>query len=68
VDIDLWPVWEHIGIPLLALRGESSDLLLPETLSRMAAKAQTHVVADAGHAPALMDAPTISRVRAFLSG
>jgi pimeloyl-ACP methyl ester carboxylesterase len=68
VDIDLWPVWEHIGIPLLALRGESSDLLLPETLSRMAAKAQTHVVADAGHAPALMDAPTISLIRAFLSG
>jgi pimeloyl-ACP methyl ester carboxylesterase len=66
-DIDLWPVWEHITIPLLTLRGETSDLLPPETLSRMALKSQTHEVAGAGHAPALMDAPTIAIIRAFLT-
>jgi pimeloyl-ACP methyl ester carboxylesterase len=65
-DIDLWPFWERIAIPLLALRGETSDLLLPDTLARMSARAQTHVVPGAGHAPALMDAPTIAVIRAFL--
>jgi hypothetical protein len=29
--------------------------------------AETLLVADAGHAPALMDAPTIAVIRAFLS-
>jgi hypothetical protein len=29
--------------------------------------AQGHVVVDAGHAPALMDAPTIAVIRAFLT-
>jgi pimeloyl-ACP methyl ester carboxylesterase len=65
-DVDLWPFWERIDIPLLALRGETSDLLLPDTFARMGAKAQTHLVAGAGHAPALMDAPTIAVIRAFL--
>ncbi len=67
-DLDLWPVWEAIRAPMLTIRGESSDLLLPETLDRMAAKSQTHVVADTGHAPALMDAPTIGRIVEFLRG
>lgn len=68
-DVDLWPVWDRIDIPRLVLRGEASDLLLPETLARMAADgAATHVVAGAGHAPALMDEPTIAVVRSFLHG
>ena len=66
-EVDLWPVWRQISIPVLAIRGESSDLLLPETLERMAAGGTaTHVVPDAGHAPALMDAPTIAVIRGFL--
>ncbi len=66
-EVDLWPVWRQIGIPVLAIRGASSDLLLPETLERMAAGGTaTHVVPDAGHAPALMDAPTIAVIRGFL--
>jgi hypothetical protein len=32
----------------------------------MAGKAATHVVPDCGHAPALMDAPTMATVRGFL--
>jgi pimeloyl-ACP methyl ester carboxylesterase len=65
-DMDLWAFWDRITIPLLAIRGETSDLLLEETFTRMGDKAQTHTVAHAGHAPALMDAPTIAVIRAFL--
>jgi pimeloyl-ACP methyl ester carboxylesterase len=67
-DTDLWPLWPAITASVLAIRGVDSDLLLPETLGELArAGAQTHVVADAGHAPALMDAPTIERIQAFLA-
>jgi pimeloyl-ACP methyl ester carboxylesterase len=65
--IDAWPVWNAITTPMLVLRGADSDLLLPETLTRMAAKAATHVVPDCGHAPALMDTATIAVVREFIS-
>lgn len=68
-DADLWPLWARIGVPVLAIRGEASDLLLPETLDRMAAGGATPlVVPDAGHAPALTDAPTIGAIRDFFSG
>ncbi len=65
-DVEMWALWEAISVPMLTLRGESSDLLLPETLARMAEKSATHTVADAGHAPALMDRPTIKAVADFL--
>ncbi len=68
IDADMWPLWELIKIPILAIRGESSDLLTTETFERMRHDgAETLLVADAGHAPALMDAPTIAAIRAFLS-
>ena len=65
-DVDMWPLWDQITAPMLVLRGAESDLLLPDTLTRMAAKARTHVVPDCGHAPALMDAATIGVIREFL--
>jgi pimeloyl-ACP methyl ester carboxylesterase len=65
--IDLWSYWDRIAVPMLALRGAESDLLLPETFTRMAEKAATHSVPDCGHAPALMDAPTIAVIREFLT-
>ena len=65
-DLDLWPLWDAITAPMLVLRGERSDLLLPETLARMGGKAATHTVADCGHAPALMDATSIKTIREFL--
>jgi pimeloyl-ACP methyl ester carboxylesterase len=65
-DIDLWPFWNRINARMLAIRGQTSDLLLPETFELMAAKAQTHLVPKTGHAPALMDAPTIKVIRDFL--
>jgi pimeloyl-ACP methyl ester carboxylesterase len=68
-DVALWPFWAAITIPVLVLRGESSDLLLAETLEQMQARPGTtaHVVAGAGHAPALMDAPTIAVTARFLA-
>jgi len=66
-DMDIWPIWDRIEIPILVLRGETSDLLLPETLDRMAHKARTHTVPGCGHAPALMDTPTIAVIENFLS-
>jgi pimeloyl-ACP methyl ester carboxylesterase len=66
-DLDMWPVWDRIAVPMLTLRGESSDLLVPETFARMAAKSALHVVAGAGHAPAMMDEPTMAVVARFLT-
>jgi pimeloyl-ACP methyl ester carboxylesterase len=67
-DVDLWPFWAAVTIPVLVLRGETSDLLLPETLEQMQTRPGTeaHIVAGAGHAPALMDAPTIDVIARFL--
>jgi pimeloyl-ACP methyl ester carboxylesterase len=68
IDADMSPIWELIKIPVLAIRGESSDLLSEETFARMQeAGAEGLVVRDAGHAPALMDTPTIEAIRSFLS-
>jgi pimeloyl-ACP methyl ester carboxylesterase len=67
LDVDLWPVWEAIKVPVLAIRGAESDLLLPETLERMKNEgAHTYIVPEAGHAPALMDSDSIAAIRAFL--
>ena len=66
--VELWPMWEKIAVPVLAIRGERSDLLLPETLARMGQSgARTLTVQGVGHAPSLMDEPTIGAIRAFLS-
>ena len=68
-DVPLWLYWAAVTIPVLVLRGETSDLLLAETLERMMARPGTeaHIVAGAGHAPALMDAPTIDVIVRFLA-
>jgi pimeloyl-ACP methyl ester carboxylesterase len=65
-DMDLSPYWQRVTCPTLVLRGAESGLLLPETLSQMSAKADTHVVPGAAHAPALQDTPTIAVIRQFL--
>lgn len=65
--VDMWALWDRIAIPVLAIRGEKSDLLLPETLARMEASgAKGLVVPDTGHAPALVDPSQIAAIRAFL--
>jgi pimeloyl-ACP methyl ester carboxylesterase len=69
-DVDLWPVWEAIEIPVLVLRGADSDLLLAETAAEMAARGRRAEVVEipgCGHAPALMDERQIALVRDWLS-
>lgn len=67
LDVDMWPVWEMIKIPRLVIRGAQSDLLLSKTCERMIAEgAEGYSVADAGHAPALLDYESQARIKAFL--
>ncbi|MCB5943384.1 alpha/beta fold hydrolase [Acidocella sp. KAb 2-4] len=67
IDVDMWPLWEMIRLPRLVIRGGESDLLTEPTYARMLETgAQGYVVEDAGHAPALMDADSIARIKAFL--
>ncbi|TWB30881.1 pimeloyl-ACP methyl ester carboxylesterase [Nitrospirillum bahiense] len=68
-DVDLWPVWGMIRSPVLAIRGLQSDLLTAEIAQAMTErgpKATLFEVADAGHAPALMDPAQLAAVRDFL--
>ncbi len=66
--VDLWPLWPRITAPVLAIRGANSDVLMPDTLSRMAASgAEVLTIPHAGHAPTLMDGAQIEAIRAFLS-
>jgi pimeloyl-ACP methyl ester carboxylesterase len=66
-DIDLTPFWQQITCPMLTLRGAQSDLLLPATFAAMAEKSALHTVANCGHAPALMDGPSIAVIDRFLA-
>ena len=66
-DVNLMNFWRKIDVPMMTIRGERSDLLLPETLEEMVASGSASlVVPGAGHAPALMDEKTISRIADFL--
>jgi pimeloyl-ACP methyl ester carboxylesterase len=66
-DVDMGALWAAIRAPVLAVRGETSDLLLPDTFSAMLADgAEGLTVPGAGHAPALMDGGTIAAIREFL--
>ncbi|TAG77037.1 MAG: alpha/beta hydrolase [Betaproteobacteria bacterium] len=67
--VDLWPIWDSVSIPTLVLRGVHSDLLSQSTLNKMIRSPlnkRALTVEDTGHAPMLMDAPTIAEIRAFL--
>jgi pimeloyl-ACP methyl ester carboxylesterase len=65
-DLDLSHWWNAIDIPLLTLRGETSDVLPKPVFEQMALKGRTLEIPNTGHAPALLDAPTIEAVRVFL--
>lgn len=69
-DMELWPLWPAVATrPVLVLRGESSDLLLPATAAQMAESPGVvlETIAGCGHAPALMDAAQIALVARFLA-
>jgi pimeloyl-ACP methyl ester carboxylesterase len=67
VDVNLMDFWRKIEVPTLTIRGELSDLLLPETLAEMERGGSASLtVPGVGHAPALMDEQTIAAIGAFL--
>lgn len=68
---DLWEAFAALAqLPILALRGETSNILSTETFAEMARRApklERHTVPGQGHAPLLLDQPTIERVMQFLN-
>lgn len=65
----LWHAYDTLDCPILILRGEHSDLLLPATVADMLARnprASVHEIAEAGHAPTLMTPEQIAPVAQFL--
>jgi pimeloyl-ACP methyl ester carboxylesterase len=69
-DYEQWPAWDSLSLPVLCLRGESSDLLLAETAEAMRVRGPRAVVvtvAGCGHAPALNTPEQIALVERFLS-
>ncbi len=64
-----WDDWDRLDIPVLCLRGESSDLLLPETAEQMRRRGPRAVVVEVkgcGHAPALNTPEQFALVERFL--
>ena len=69
-DYDQWEAYDAIDVPTLCLRGETSDLLLPETADEMRRRGPRAVVvtiAGCGHAPALNVPDQFGLVERFLS-
>jgi Predicted hydrolases or acyltransferases (alpha/beta hydrolase superfamily) len=68
--LDLWPLYDAIVCPTLVLRGESSDLLLPdvaEEMTRRGPRAQLVTISGCGHAPMLNAADQIAVLKGFLA-
>jgi len=68
---ELWPQFTALGhVPLLAIRGENSDILSDKTFAEMRTRhpRMTAVtVRGQGHTPLLMDGPTIGAIADFLA-
>lgn len=67
----LWTAWERIRCPILLLRGEDSDLLLPRTAEEMVQRnprAKLVEVPDCGHAPALLKESQTRIIEEWLRG
>ena len=67
----LWAAYDAITCPTLLVRGELSDLLLPEVAQAMTErgpKAQLVEIAGVGHAPTFMHAEQIKLAEDFLLG
>lgn len=67
---DLWPLWDGLAhLPLLLIRGEVSNILLPETVERMRSSRpdmQVVTIAGVGHVPTLAEGASVAAIRAFL--
>jgi pimeloyl-ACP methyl ester carboxylesterase len=68
---DLWPLWDTLAkLPMLAIRGEHSDILSAATFERMQKKPALRAltVANRGHAPLLDEPGCVAAIDAFLAG
>ena len=66
-----WEAWDSLDLPVLCLRGETSDLLLPEVAEAMRTRGPRAVVVTlpgCGHAPALNTAEHFGLVERFFAG
>ena len=69
-DHEQWDAWDSLTLPVLCLRGESSDLLRPDTAEAMRVRGPRAVVVTVpgcGHAPALNTPEQFALVERFLS-
>ena len=69
-DYALWDAWDSLDLPVLCLRGEHSDLLLPEVADAMRNRGPRAVVvqiAGCGHAPTLNTPEQYALVERFLA-
>jgi pimeloyl-ACP methyl ester carboxylesterase len=70
-DYDQWDAYDALDIPVLCLRGATSDLLLAETAEEMRRRGPRAVVVTipgCGHAPALNVPEQLQLVERFLNG
>lgn len=70
-DYRQWDAWDSLDIPVLVLRGENSDLLLPQTAEAMrnrGPRATVVEIAGCGHAPALNVREQFALVEGFFAG
>ncbi|BDI03284.1 alpha/beta fold hydrolase [Sphaerotilus microaerophilus] len=70
-DYELWDEWDTLDLPVLCLRGETSDLLLLDTAEAMRERGPRAVVVEipgCGHAPALNTPEQFALVERFLAG
>ena len=70
-DYDQWDAYDSLEIPVLCLRGETSDLLLAdvaEEMRRRGPRAVVVTVPGCGHAPALNVPEQLQLVERFLNG
>ena len=67
---ELWPQFEGLSeIPVQVIRGANSDLLTAETAEAMVQRhssCELVTVPDQGHAPLLIDQPTIDHIVRFV--
>ena len=70
-DYSQWPAWDSLTLPVLCLRGETSDLLPPEVAEAMRVRGPRAVVVTipgCGHAPALNTPEHFALVERFFAG
>lgn len=68
-NVELWPVYEALRCPVLAIRGAESDLLTREAWEAMGSRgprARLAEVPEVGHAPMFQTSEQIQLVREFL--